>query len=275
MAELSLRERLQPTLLDRLVDEERMLTIFELTVGLEDLRRIGVSVRDFASFIAAQGLSLRGQPESVASPEVAASSVDRTERIEGAPPTHTCLRFCAPEGRVSASRLRDLALKTQAVPQGVALRSFCSIDVQNELNLTAEPPEQRYISQRRLREYVCRDLAMLLNSTSIEHSYDLGALAQVRESVLNYGMPPLAGRAPGSIDLEAIARTIEGVIRQFEPRLSQVRVLPDAQRSAGDHHLYLRIDAQLWGQPMPQHLVLRTRISTDSGDISISESGGA
>ena len=244
-----------------------MLTVFELTVGLEDLRRLGLSVRDLASFVAAQGLSLRGQPEMV--------TPDTTETAEGTAPTHMLLRFSAPEGRVSASRLRDVALKTHAAPQGVALRSFCRIDVQNELNVTAEPPEQRYISQRRLREYVCRDLAMLLNSTSIESSYDLSALAHVRESVLNYGMPPLAGRAPGSIDLEAIARTIESVIRQFEPRLSQVRVLPDAQRSAGDHHLYLRIDAQLWGQPMPQHLVLRTRISTDSGDVSILESGGA
>ena len=86
-------------------------------------------------------------------------------------------------------------------------------------------------------------------------------------------MPSLAGRAPKSVDLDAIARAIEKVIRQFEPRLSQVRVLPDAERSEGDHHLYLRIDAQLWGQPMPQHLVLRTRISTESGDVSVSESG--
>jgi type VI secretion system protein ImpF len=267
MAELSLRERLQPTLLDRLVDEERMLTVFELTLGLEDLRRLGLTVRELTAFIVAQGLSPRGQPEAVA--------VDSPESAESAPPAHVRLRFSAPEGRVSPSRLRDLALKTHAAPQGVALRSFCRVDAQNELNVTAEPPEQRYVSQRRLREYVCRDLAMLLNSTSIEHSYDLSALAHVRESVLNYGMPPLAGRAPGSIDLEAIARTIESVIRQFEPRLSQVRVLPDAQRSEGDHHLYLRIDAQLWGQPMPQHLVLRTRISTDSGDFSIAESGVA
>jgi len=270
MAELSLRERLQPTLLDRLVDEERMLTVFELTVELEALRRLGLSVHELAVFVAAQGLSLRGQPEAVAM-----ENAEGAGSAERAPPTQVRLRFSTPEGRVSASRLRELALKTPAAPQGMALKSFCHIDVQSELNVTAEPPEQRYLSQRRLREYVCRDLAMLLNSTSLEHSYDLGALAHVRESVLNYGMPPLAGRAPGSIDLEAIARTLESVIRQFEPRLSQVRVLPDAQRSAGDHHLSLRIDAQLWGQPMPQHLVLRTRISTDSGVISISESGGA
>ena len=62
MAELSLRERLQPTLLDRLVDEERMLTIFELTVGLEDLRRLGLSLRELATAVGAQGLSLRGLP---------------------------------------------------------------------------------------------------------------------------------------------------------------------------------------------------------------------
>src|SRR5262245_39311222 len=219
MAELSLRERLQPTLLDRLVDEERMLAIFELTVGLEDLQRLGLSVRELASFVAAQGLSFRGQLE--------AAVTDGPEVAEGAPRTRARLQFSAPEGRVSASRLRDLALRTHAAPQGVTLRSFCEIDVQSELNVTAEPPEQRYISQRRLRECVCRDLAMLLNPSSIESSYDLSALAHVRESVLNYGMPSLAGRAPGSLDLDAIARTIEGVIRLFEPRLSQVRVLPD------------------------------------------------
>src|SRR6185436_8053668 len=189
MAELSLRERLQPTLLDRLVDEERVLTVFELTVGHEDLRQLGLSVGELAAFIVGQGLSARGEPRPVAG-------------AEGSAPTQVCLQFSVPEGRVSASQLRATVLKTRSAPQGVALRSFCQIDVHNELNMTAEPPEQRYISQRRLREYVCRDLAMLLNSTSIESSYDLSALAHVRESVLNYGMPSLAGRAPKSLDLD-------------------------------------------------------------------------
>ena len=260
MAELSLRERLQPTLLDRLVDEERVLSVFELTVGLEDLRQLGLSVGELAAFVTAQGLNARGEAQPVPG-------------TEGSAATHVCLRFSAPEGRVSVPQFRALVLKTRTAPSGAALRSFCRIDVHNELNVTAELPEQRYISPRRLREYVCRDLAMLLNSTSIESSYDLSALAHVRESVLNYGMPSLAGRAPKSLDLDEIARAIEKVIRQFEPRLSQVRVLPDAERSEGDHHLYLRIDAQLWGQPMPQHLVLRTRISTESGDVSVLESG--
>jgi predicted component of type VI protein secretion system len=37
--------------------------------------------------------------------------------------------------------------------------------------------------------------------------------------------------------------------------------------------LAFRIEAQLWGQPAPQHLVLRTSIDIDSGDVSIADSG--
>ena len=38
MAELSLRERLQPALFDRLIDDERFLTLFELAVRTEELQ---------------------------------------------------------------------------------------------------------------------------------------------------------------------------------------------------------------------------------------------
>src|SRR5437773_2475858 len=112
MAELSLRERLQPTLLDRLVDEERLLTVFELIVGLEDLRRLGLSVRELLAFVVAQGLTARGEPRPV--PGAAGSASDRV-----------CLHFTAPEGRVSAAQFRALVLKAREAPQGAELRSFC------------------------------------------------------------------------------------------------------------------------------------------------------
>jgi type VI secretion system protein ImpF len=260
MAELSLRERLQPTLLDRLVDDERMLTVFDLTVEPGELARLGLPKRDLADLLAGQGLA------------------PFEERGAGGPAAPTApaaplrMRFCAPYGRVSVPQLKALVLKTPGAPQGVSLQSFCAVEVRNELNDTPESSDQRYVSSRRLREYVCRDLAMLLNSTSLEASYDLSELPHVQRSVLNFGMPPLAGRAPKSVDLQQIAHTIEGVIRQFEPRLSDVRVTPETQRNDDDHQLHLRIEAMLWSQPAPQHLVLRTRISTESGDVDVSES---
>ena len=68
MAELSLRERLQPLLLDRLVDDERVLTIFEVTFERRVLRRLGWRRRALAQIIAAQGLDCRsaGSPETKA-----------------------------------------------------------------------------------------------------------------------------------------------------------------------------------------------------------------
>ena len=96
----------------------------------------------------------------------------------------------------------------------------------------------------------------------------------MQRSVLNFGMPSLAGRAAAVDRPRADRRAIEAVIRQFEPRLSAVRVMPEMRgerRRAPPARL--RIDAQLWGQPVPQHLVLRTSIDAIRRRL-VSESGG-
>ena len=46
MAQLSLRERLQPALFDRLIDEERLLTCYEFTFRRAELRRLGLAERE-------------------------------------------------------------------------------------------------------------------------------------------------------------------------------------------------------------------------------------
>ena len=51
MAELSLRERLQPALLDRLTDDERLLTLFEVTAQRDALEKLALSARDFAQML--------------------------------------------------------------------------------------------------------------------------------------------------------------------------------------------------------------------------------
>jgi type VI secretion system protein ImpF len=259
MAELSLRERLQPALLDRLVDDERVLTVYELTVEREAMRRLGISAKELSDIVCAQGLEVSG-----AELEGRRNSTDST----------LYLYFHAAGGRVGVSRLKSLWIKPPGAPDGIRLESFLQIDARNIVNSASEPAERRYIAARRLRECVCRDLAILLNSTSLDASIDLSAMPHVQRSVLNYGMPSLAGRASASVDLRKIARTVEEVIRQFEPRLVQVRVTPETDRDSGDdHEIFLRIDAELWGQPVPQHLVLRTRISTESGDVAVTDSG--
>jgi type VI secretion system protein ImpF len=92
--------------------------------------------------------------------------------------------------------------------------------------------------------------------------------------VLNFGMPSPTGKSATSLDLNRMTRTIEAAIRQFEPRLSKVRVSPEL---GGEHQdaqeICLRVDAQLWGQPTPLQVVLRTRIDTESGSVRVSDAG--
>ena len=44
MAVLSLRDRLQPALLDRLIDDERLVTVFYVSVRRDELQRLGLAV---------------------------------------------------------------------------------------------------------------------------------------------------------------------------------------------------------------------------------------
>jgi type VI secretion system protein ImpF len=274
MAELSLRERLQPSLFDRLIDDERLLTIYELTVERAELRRLGISARELSDIVCAQGLE-RVEARDEAGLERGETELPRDGSPPELPPT-LHLFFQAPNGRVGVSRLKALTLKPPSAPQGVTLQEFCGIEARNILNASVEPAEKRYINARRLRECVCRDLAVLLNSTSLDATQDLEAVPDVQRSVLNYGMPSLAGRVSSLVDIRQIARTVEEAIHRFEPRLVQVRVTPEADRNAAEEHeIALRIDAELWGQPVPQHLVLRTRISTESGNVDVADAGAA
>ena len=243
MAELSLRERLQPALIDRLIDDDRLTTLFEVTFRTEELKKAGLAERELMQIFEGQGLRV-----------VSATT------------------FASPGGRVTLSQLKNLILKPPGAPKGVAVAALCDIAARNVLNESVESGDSKAVSSRKLREYVCRDLAALLNSNSLDVSIDLEAFPEVRQSVLNYGMPSLAGRTARTVDPQQTAARIESVIRRFEPRLSRVRVTPEL-REGGTEALVLafRIEAELWGHPVPQQLVLRTSIDVDSGDVSIAD----
>jgi type VI secretion system protein ImpF len=259
MAELSLRDRLQPALLDRLIDDERLVTVFEVTVRRDELQRLGVAARALADILEGQGLRPLSASSTVAPAAEGQSS---------------CMTFSSPAGRVTLAQLKSLTLKPPGRPGGVALAEFCDIAARNILNVTVETNERTDVPARKLREYVCRDLGALLNSNSLEISLDLTPYPFVQRSVLNFGMPSLAGRMARSVEPQKTAATIEEVIRRFEPRLSHVRVTPETREDGGEQHvLAFRIEAQLWGQPLPQQLVLRTSIDIDSGDVSVADPG--
>lgn len=143
--------------------------------------------------------------------------------------------------------------------------------------VAAESRQARVLSLRRLREAVRRDLAWLLNTCSLDATEDLDDYPEVRQSVVNYGMPDLTGRAVSDLEIGEVERVVRDAVRRFEPRLLpetlQVRV--KTNEAAMSHNaMTFDIEAQLWAQPQPTRLYLRTALDLETGDVTVNDLGG-
>jgi len=144
-----------------------------------------------------------------------------------------------------------------------------------EPDKTQEAPAQRVMSKARLRQAVLRDLAWLFNATRYETSESLDGLPYAQRSVLNYGLPALSGRAATSLDRAQLQHDIRQAIIDFEPRILpstlEVRVLSRANIT--DHHnvIGVEIRGELWAQPVPLELLVRTEIDLETGKVEIAD----
>ena len=134
-----------------------------------------------------------------------------------------------------------------------------------------EPRENRSATLARLRENVLRDLSWLFNAT--QSSLDLEDDPVLVGSVINYGMPPLAGRPASQYDLDELARVMREVIMRFEPRIiaHTLRVTAEGNKSDSHNVLGFRIEGQLWSQPVPLEIFMRTEIDLESGMTQVRE----
>jgi len=144
----------------------------------------------------------------------------------------------------------------------------------HEPELAAEPRERRVLSMRGLREGVLRDLAWLLNTTSLAASGGLPPLPHLHDSVINYGLPDISGVSMANMDPAGLARAIRQAIWDFEPRLlrASVSVKPLAAREAVSKIVF-EIQADLWAQPYPQRLYLKTELDLDLAQLNLVDAG--
>ena len=144
-----------------------------------------------------------------------------------------------------------------------------------EPDKTQEAPAQRVMSKARLRQAVLRDLAWLFNAARYETGNALGGLSHARRSVINFGLPALSGRAATSLDRARLQDDIRQAIVDFEPRILpgtlEIRVLTRA--NIVDHHnvIGVEIRGELWAQPVPLELLVRTEIDLETGRVEISD----
>ena len=93
--------------------------------------------------------------------------------------------------------------------------------------------------------------------------------------MLSYGLPALSGRYLSAVDLQALQAGVRRAILQHEPRIlpGTLTVEAVASEKQADHQnqLGFRISGQLWAQPVPLELMLRTDIDLETGRIAIRE----
>jgi type VI secretion system protein ImpF len=140
-----------------------------------------------------------------------------------------------------------------------------------------ESRESRVLSPARLRESVRRDLTWLFNTTHMQALFRLDEFPSVARSVLNYGVPDLAGRTLSGLDTAALTRMFHQAILDYEPRLirQSVRVrLAENDHQTKHNDLVFHIEANLWAQPLPLSLFLRTAIDLETGSVEVSDQDG-
>jgi len=142
----------------------------------------------------------------------------------------------------------------------------------DEPGSAVESRERRVLSLRTLREGVLRDLAWLLNSTNLLSVLDAGKLPHVANSVVNYGVPDISGIPVSGLNLNQLERGIRQAIWDFEPRLIRASVkVAQAAAEVGYNKMIFEIEADLWAQPYPERLYLKTELDLDRASVVLTE----
>nr|WP_315392888.1 type VI secretion system baseplate subunit TssE [uncultured Duganella sp.] len=140
---------------------------------------------------------------------------------------------------------------------------------------SSESRERRVLSLRTLREGVLRDLAWLLNTTNLLSVVESARLPHVANSVLNYGIPVMSGNAVSGLNVAQLERGIRQAIWDFEPRLIRATVTVKARLSTTEKNtLTFDIEADMWAQPYPERLYLKTELDLERGAVLITELNG-
>lgn len=141
-----------------------------------------------------------------------------------------------------------------------------------------ESRDQRVLSPRKLKACVIRDLEWLLNTCDLASVQDLDPYPQVSSSVINFGMPDLAGRNLSGLDVLTLERALRQAILRFEPRILRqsliIRTAIDEEQMT-PNAIRFDIEGELWGSPMPQRLYLKTNVDLEDGIVHVSEASAA
>ncbi|MCK0149293.1 type VI secretion system baseplate subunit TssE [Marivita sp. S6314] len=136
---------------------------------------------------------------------------------------------------------------------------------------TKESGSERVIDIRRLREIIQRDLSWLLNTGNLDSEIDPEAYPHARRSVLNYGVPDATGDFASKRRAEDVRDAIQRAVELFEPRIinGSLNVVSRTDDAKDEPVIVFDILADMWAQPLPAELYLRSQFDTTTGEITL------
>jgi type VI secretion system protein ImpF len=147
--------------------------------------------------------------------------------------------------------------------------------IDKEPETKRESPRSRSQLIRELKVSVREDLEHLLN-TRVRCVPFPPALKELKQSLVNYGIPDLTGSALGSSkERLEFCRIIQGVISQFDRRLKRLNVRLGDQGESLDRSIRFTIDAILQAEPTPEPIVFDSTLQLATGTFEVKgESNG-
>lgn len=142
----------------------------------------------------------------------------------------------------------------------------------NEPGQTRESRDKRVLTPRQLRASVLRDLGWLLNTVNLAAVQDLDDWPLIERSVVNYGIPDLAGQPASNVDFYRLELMLAEAVRAFEPRIlpQTVQVQALGRQDEIEHNaVTFEIRGMLWAQPAPLALVLQTELDLETGEAQV------
>ncbi|HEX8240436.1 MAG TPA: type VI secretion system baseplate subunit TssE [Allosphingosinicella sp.] len=133
-------------------------------------------------------------------------------------------------------------------------------------------PRIERFNESALRATIRRDLAWLLNTTNLGSVQDLEPYPHVQTSVINYGVPDLAGKSLHRRTILHRAREIREAIRRFETRIEpeSLVVEPTGGGDAANTIAFqIHGDIVSAANLMPVHF--RTQLDAETASVDVSE----
>ena len=140
---------------------------------------------------------------------------------------------------------------------------------------TSDSQSDRVIDIRRLREIIQRDLAWLLNTGNLDTELDAERYPNVVRSVVNYGVPDSTGDFANKKRAVAVRDAIRRAVELFEPRLidGTLSVVGRSEDEKRDSLIVFDIIADMWAEPVPAELYLRSQFDTTTGHVTLEHGG--